>query len=66
MHLMRGMAVRRNSLDLCRDLLVVRDWVAAGEIKPMFVARENQPSDFLTKQVAGPAFSTCKMAVGMN
>ena len=49
MHLMRGMAVRRNRLDLCRDLLVVRDWVAAGERKPMFVAGENQPADSLTK-----------------
>ena len=65
-HLMRGMAVRSNSRDLCRDLPLVRDWVAAGEIRPVFVAGENQPADFLTKQLAGPAFNRCKVAVGMD
>ena len=54
---MRGMAVRSNSRDLCWDLPIVRDWVAAGEIKPVFVVVENQPADFLTKQLAGPAFN---------
>ena len=66
MHFMRGMAVRSNSRDLCRVLPIVHDWVAAGEIKPVFVAGENQPADFLTKQLAGPAFNRCKKAVGMN
>ena len=51
---------------MCRDLPLVRDWVAAGEIRPVFVAGENQPADFLTKQLAGPAFNRCKVAVGMD
>ena len=60
MHLMKGVVVRTNSKDLCRDLPVLRDWVVSGEIDPKHIA------DFLTKALATPSFACCKERMGMR
>ena len=65
-HLMKGMAVRTKSKDLCRDLPMLRDWVATGEIDPKHIAGDEQPADFLTKALATPSFARCKERVGMR
>ena len=65
-HLMKGMAVRTKSKDLCRNSPMLCDWVATGDIDPKHIAGEEQPADFLTKALATPSFSRCKERVGMR
>ena len=39
--------------------------VKAGELQPRFIPGKEQPADFLTKPLLGPAFVRCREAVGM-
>ena len=52
---MNGDSVR-DLKEICRLLPFIRDSVKAGELQPRFILGKEQPADFLTKPLLGPAF----------
>ena len=55
----------RDMKEICRVLSFVRDCEKAGELAPQFIPGNDQPADFLTKPLLGPAFVRCRDSVGM-
>ena len=55
----------RDLKEICRLLPFIRDCVQAGELAPRFILGKEQPADFLTKPVLGPAFVRCRDDVGL-
>ena len=55
----------RDMKEISRVLPFIRDCVKAGEVAPQFIPGKEQPADFLTKPLLGPAFVKCRDSVGM-